>query len=229
MWPRLPLAIAIVVVGLVATASGRQDSSSVTPQAQAQFRAVWAQQSRVALDVPGDGARIVIVKFNDYECPTCALAEAWYGPVIARFEQAHPGAVKLVYKDWPWNMACNPHAGETIPGHEGACAAAQAARLARDRGKFDAMKEWLFAHQDIGPAAIAAEARQMLGLADFEQAAAGTLGDIQRDVTQGDTLKVQSTPTYFINGVRLPDRLIIPELFGLALDIEWQGTAGAAH
>ena len=64
----------------------------------------------------------------------CAQTHEWYKPVLDKFEQSHPGAVKFVVKDWPWNAKCNFNtgAGRCITG---ACEAAAAVRMARDRGK----------------------------------------------------------------------------------------------
>ena len=95
----------------------------------------------------------MILKFNDYECPGCGQTEIMYKPVLEKFAKSHPGAVKYVVKDWPWNSACNFNASRTIPGHEASCDAAVAARMARDRGKFEVMTDWLFANQGTTPAA----------------------------------------------------------------------------
>ena len=108
------------------------------------------------------GAEVIIVKFNDYMCPMCRIKEAEYKPILERFAQSDPGKVKLVVKDWPWNSTCNFNARSTIPGHEAACDAAAAARMARDRGKADEMVEWLFANQGT-----LARQRAAGGLEDF--------------------------------------------------------------
>src|SRR5688572_4490105 len=110
------------------------------------FATAWTRQPRVDVGVPADGARVVILKFNDYECPACRQAEAAYAPILEKFAVSHPKAVKYVVKDWPWNTACNFNATRTIPGHEAACDAAAAARMARDRGKFVEMAAWLYAN-----------------------------------------------------------------------------------
>ncbi len=44
---------------------------AVTPDQIKQLEAYLAQQPRVPLVVPSDGAAIVVVKFNDYQCPGC--------------------------------------------------------------------------------------------------------------------------------------------------------------
>jgi protein-disulfide isomerase len=45
--------------------------------------------------------------------------------------------------------------------------------------------------------------------------------DIQQDIADGAALQIAGTPTYFINGVRIPSaRLIAPEYFDLAIQLE---------
>ena len=46
--------------------------------------------------------------------------------------------------------------------------------------------------------------------------------DVQQDIAQGRGLEVTSTPTIFVNGVqaRLADRLLTPQEFRWALEIE---------
>ncbi len=142
--------------------------------------------------------------------------------MLRKFEQSNPGAVKYVMKDWPWNASCN-FATQGIPGHEAACNAAAAARMARDCGREQEMTTWLFGHQETTPSAVADAATRILGLGpgEFEKDYALELPNIKQDVADGQALKVRSTPTYFINGVRLPDsQLLPPAYFEQAIRLE---------
>ncbi len=185
------------------------------------FADAWARQPRIDLGVPADGAKVVIVKFNDFECPTCRQVEDWYRPVLQKFAQSNPNAVKYVMKDWPWNSACN-FTTPGIPGHEASCNAAAAARIARDRGKSDEMITWLFGHQGTSPPAVAEAATTILGLGpgEFETAYKQVLPAIRQDVADGQLLKIGGTPTFFINGVRLPDSPLSPAYFEMAISLE---------
>jgi uncharacterized membrane protein/protein-disulfide isomerase len=198
-----------------------QAANAPAPSAdlQQQFAEAWAKQPRVDLGIPADGARVVIVKFNDYECPTCSQAEQFYQPVIAKIQASNPGAIKYVLKDWPWNRECNFNTTGTIPGHEAACAAAAAARMARDKGKYDEMAAWLYSHQGVRPDDVKQAARQILGITNFDQEYALKLPDIRRDIADGGVLGINGTPTYFINGVRLAN-LIAPQFLELAISLE---------
>jgi protein-disulfide isomerase len=174
----------------------------------AQFLEYWKAQPKVNLNVPADGAKVVIVKFNDWMCPGCKILYEQMKPVLAKY-QARPGAIKYVEKDLPWDTACNPASGRTIPGHEASCAAAAAVRLAADRGKRDVMAEWMYANQPASEeqrrtmlSRVHAKTAELLGIRDFPAAYQTKIAAIRNDTTQAQALKVQSTPTYFINGVR---------------------------
>lgn len=190
-----------------------------TGDARQAFEAAWAKQPRVDMGIAPEGARVVVVKFNDYQCGACAQAEMLYGPVIQKFASASPGAVKYVVKDWPWDTKCNFNSSRTIPGHEAACDSAAAARMAKDRGKYDEMTAWLYGNQGARPEAVRAAAQRIVGVSDFDREYALKLPGIRSDVADGGVLNIDGTPTYFINGVRLPPGMR-PQYFEMAIDIE---------
>jgi uncharacterized membrane protein len=207
---------------LAETAAAQPGATSTTPAATADdpFAKWWAQQPRIDLGIQAEGARVVVVKFNDFLCGTCARAHFLYKPVLDRFATSHPGAVKLVVKDWPWDVSCNFNAGATIPGHEAACAAAAAARMAADRGKYDEMATFLY-QQGRSAQDIRATAAKLLGITDFDREYALKLQDIRRDIADGGALGIRGTPTYFINGVRI-NELLQPAQFERAIGLELQ-------
>jgi protein-disulfide isomerase len=173
------------------------------------FLEQWDRQVRVQVPVPpGPAAKVVIVKFNDWMCPGCKYWYETLKPVLAKY-QATPGAIRYVEKDFPWNIGCNSALKQTINGHEASCAAAAAVRLAADRGKREAMAEWLYAHQPQTAAQgkpmledVKTHASEVLGIKDFVAAYMTKLPDIQKDVADGIASQVASTPTYFVNGIR---------------------------
>src|SRR5262245_49370611 len=146
---------------------------------QEQFAKAWDAQPRVDLGISPGTAKVVVVKFNDWLCPMCKAMALAYQPVLDKYAKSDPGAVKVIIKDWPWNTDCNSSAGRTIPGHEGACDAVVAVRLARDHGKADEMIDWLFENQqqltELGASGAGAKASEMirqkagemLGVKDF--------------------------------------------------------------
>jgi len=201
------VAIAISVVGCfpkeqtAASAAAAPPPAAASAGAEASFDAIWAQQPRVDLGIPADGAKVVIVKFNDWQCPSCKAAHLAYKPTLDKYAHDMPGTVKYVVKDYPLNNKCNFN----VPGqtHSGAWEAAAAVRLANEKGQGDAMIDWLFANQEtLTPQTVAAKAKEMLGVADFAREYARVLPDIKRDAADGGALNVAYRPTFYINGVK---------------------------
>ena len=178
------------------------------------------------LGIPADGAKVIVVKWNDYQCPGCRETHEWYKPILAKFQKSHPGAVKYVVKDWPWHSRCNFNTQATM--HPGACEGAAAVRMARDRGKAkeEEMEAWLYGNQaTLSPASVKAAAQTILGVTDFDKEYNAKLADIRRDVADGGALSIRSTPTLFINGVRI-EQLMPPAYFELAIQLELDKAGG---
>lgn len=187
----------------------------------------WRRQPRVDLGIDPEGASVVVVKFNDYECPGCRTYETYYAPVFEKLEAQHPGAVKYVVKDWPWNAECNFHTMSTIPGHEAACESAAAARLAKELGRYEEMVDWIYANQGKTKAELRAAVQRILGVADFDREYARLLPEIRRDIADGGAIGINSTPTYFINGVRIP--ALQQSAFEYAIRLELEAAGAAAE
>jgi uncharacterized membrane protein/protein-disulfide isomerase len=233
---------AVVYFPKEGTAHAQAAQEALPPEFEKQFAEAWAQQQRIDLGIPPEGAKVVIVKFIDWLCPGCKGYDLAYKPVIDKYNASHPGALKVVIKDWPWNVTCNIAAGRTIPGHEASCTAAVAVRLARAKGKDKEMGDWLFANQsqliELGQTGAQARAATMIkeqtktlaGVMDFDLQEPATLNGVRRDVSDGTALNVGSTPTYFINGVRVTSPVdprtgqggsqLAPAVLELAIKIE---------
>lgn len=168
-----------------------------------QFEAYLAQQPRVPLVVQADGAAVVIVKFNDYQCPPCRQTYMEYKPVFAKWAKTQPGKVRYVTRDYPLERQCNAFVNQDL--HPSSCEAAVAVRLAREKGKAEAMEEWVFANQPtLTPEGVKAAVATVAGVTDFDARFAATLELVKADIAQGSGLKVSGTPTFFMNGLRLP-------------------------
>jgi len=182
-----------------------------------QFEQWLAAQPRVPLTIPNDGAKVLIVKFNDYQCPPCRQTFNEYGPIIAKYVSQHPGQVKFVTKDFPLEAECN-----TGGVHEAGCEAAAAVRMARIKGeqKAEELERWLFDNQPaISPALVRRGVREVAGVADFDAQYPKVLEQVRADVALGRQLGVTSTPTFFINGVKIVGGLR-PQFFDVAIASE---------
>jgi uncharacterized membrane protein/thiol-disulfide isomerase/thioredoxin len=226
-------AIAAVVLfpsGTVAAeAPPREETQAATAPAApaanqlAEFEKWLAAQQREAVIVPADGAAVVVVKFNDYQCPPCRQTYMEYKPIFAKWEKQAPGKVKFMTKDFALERECNAAVSSDV--HPAACEAAVAVRLAREKGRAEAMEEWIFANQPaLTPASVRQAARDVGGVEDMDARYAATLNLVKGDTAQGAQLKVNSTPTFFMNGMRLPG--LRPEFFDAAIAWELKRVGG---
>jgi protein-disulfide isomerase len=207
-------------VAAAGDASAAATAAPVPTQDQrSEFERWYASQPRVPLIVPAEGAKVLVVKFNDFQCPACGQSYLQYKPIFAKYEAEHPGAVRLVLKDYPLNRDCNDALGQTI--HPAACDAAVAVRLAPS-SRVEAMEEWLYSHQPaMTSPSVRQAARDIAQINDFETKFPSTLGMVKGDVALGRQLGVKSTPTFFINGVKIEGALP-PQYFDQAIAYELQ-------
>jgi protein-disulfide isomerase/uncharacterized membrane protein len=226
-----PLALVLTLVwaaGAVATiAMFPRDvtaASGALPQTsqdqRSELERFLSQAPRVPLVIPNDGAKVLIVKFNDFQCPACGQSYLAYKPILAKYEASNPGAVKVVLKDYPLNPTCNENVRQML--HPGACDAAVAVRLAAAKNKADAMEEWLYTHQqDLTPASVRQAARDVAGIAesDFESKYAATLDLVKGDIRLGKQLNITQTPTFFMNGIKI-EGAWAPQFFDQAIAYE---------
>ena len=107
----------------------------------------------------------------------------------------------------------------------GACDAAVAVRLARQHNRADALEEWLYTNQqNMTPETVRKAAREVGQVTDFEAKYAATLESVKNDIAYGKQLAVRSTPTFFINGVKV-EGAWAPQFFDQAIAYELQHAA----
>jgi len=196
-------ATTVEAAGEEQAAAGTPAIAPLAPAQQQELEKFIAAQQRVPVMVASEGAAVVLVKFNDYMCPPCGQTFAEYKPVLAKWAREYPGKLKFVTKDYPLDPECNQFA----PGgsHLASCEAAVAVRLAREKGKAAPMEDWLFANQPtLTPASVKQAVQAIAGVSDFEARYQTTLQLVKGDIAQGNQLQVQGTPTFFMNGIRLP-------------------------
>jgi uncharacterized membrane protein len=238
----LTLAIAFIAVAVVAVmffpgepVAASSATAGATPQAaptpaapppQAaiqQLEQHLATQPRVSLP-NASGADVVIFKFNDYQCPPCGQTFREYKPILARLQQQHPGKIAFITRDFPLDPECNSMGG----GHQAACEAAVAVRLAREKGRADAMEDWLFANQpSLTPQTVKQAVTTVAGVTDFDARYPKVLELVRADIAQGTQLGVKGTPTFFMNGLRLPN--LRGEFFEAAVSWELRRVAASGR
>jgi len=198
----------------------------VTADQRSEFERYWAAEPRVELALPAsaavEGAAVVVVKFNDYQCPACANAHRAYTPIFAKYASSHPGRVRQVTLDYPLDPACNEQAPRGQ--HHGACAGAVAVRLAAAVGDEQrvAMEDWLYGNQPgLSREAVVEALADVAGIdqARYDAAYDETVLAVQADIALGNGLPVEATPTYVINGVVVKGTLS-PRYFDAAIAYE---------
>ena len=213
---------------MAATAAADGQASTATgpaiPAAQLkEFEDYLAAQPRETLNIPTNGAAVVVVKFNDYQCPACGQTHLALKPVKDKWAREGAGKVQFVTMDFALERECN--AGMQSDVHLAACDAAVAVRLAREKGKGDALEDWLFANQPImTPASVRQAAADTGGVTDMDARYADVLTQVKADTNKGVQLRVASTPTFFLNGIRLPG--LRPEFFDAAIAWELKRVSG---
>jgi uncharacterized membrane protein/protein-disulfide isomerase len=195
-------------------------SPEPTQAQRSELERFMASAQRVPLAIPSEGAKVLIVKFADYQCPACGQAYLAYKPVLAKYATTHPGAVRMVMKDYPLNSECNSALSTTL--HPAACDAAVAVRLARAHNQGDALEDWFYTHQpQMTPATVRQAAKDVGQVTDFDAKYAPTLALVKGDIAMGQSLHVTQTPTFFINGIKI-DGAWAPQFFDQAIAYELQ-------
>jgi uncharacterized membrane protein len=217
-----PMAVGLAALWLLGSTSllaffpregGSEQSASGTSQAApappletltdaqiSEWQAWIDAQPREAGAAPPAGVKVLVIKFNDYQCPSCKAAHALYKDIFAKYEASHPGVFKFQTRDYPLESECG-YGGV----HGSACEAAVAVRLARTKNKDKELENWLFARQaEMTKDVVKQGLAEVASLNNFDAEYARVLEDVRADARLGQELKVSGTPTFFLNGIRLP-------------------------
>ena len=132
-------------------------------------------------------ARVTVVEFADYECPYCQQIQ----PALDRLEAEFKGKLSFAYKDVP------------LPNHPHAQKAAEAAHCAGVQGKYWEYHDLLYKTKKLDVAGLKENAHA-LGLNDsaFEKClSSGEQSErVKAQLAEGQSLGLQGTPSFFING-----------------------------
>ncbi len=158
--------------------------------------APMSQAPQVNLKAKGDMlAPVTVEVFSDFECPACRAAV----PEIEKILAAHPEKVRVLFFHFP------------LSAHRFSPLAHQAAECAARQGHFWPYHDKLYAKQSewtvvASPTELLLEYARDQGM-DLDRFAACLTNaevalSVQEDRRYGDALRVNSTPTFFINGER---------------------------
>jgi len=127
--------------------------------------------------------------------------------LVQQFQEAGL-EVEFVSRPFPLDPACNPEMASMTIISPGACEAAYAVRHVRnERGKEESARfeEWLYARSTVLDQRLVHSYLERRGLLDGFRAAYGDLKRaVAEDIATARQLGVGGTPTYVVNGLRVP-------------------------
>jgi protein-disulfide isomerase len=135
-------------------------------------------------------ARITVVEYGDFECPSCKVAATTPMLLLERF----PNKVRFVFRHFP-----------IVEAHPHALMAAEASEAAAAQGRFWAMYHMLFEHQAHLKDKDLHRYAEELGL-DMARYTAEMddhiyLQKVREHIEGGRRSHIRATPTFFLNGV----------------------------
>jgi protein-disulfide isomerase len=205
----------LLLLGLVWRYMPRDAPPPPAPSPPEDYAAItianFDQMPRNAIEIsPGDfalgpkDAPVTVVEFSDFECPFCRNGAQAIGEVLAK----HPNDVRVVFKNFPIDTACNDLLQRQL--HPFACRAAALARCAGQSNPdlFWRTHDLLFQASELSEDLLSRlPAELSLSKAKLESCAVSpsTMAKVKEDIALGRSLGVTGTPTFFINGRRAPE------------------------
>jgi protein-disulfide isomerase len=138
----------------------------------------------------GKNAKVTIVEFSDFQCPFCSRGAS----IMTDLKKKYGDKIQIAFKNFP------------LPFHNQAEGAAVAGLCANEQSSqlFWKMHDEMFANQDqLSPESLKKMAKKIgANAGKFDECLDSNryLDQVRRDADQGKSLKVRSTPTFFVNG-----------------------------
>jgi uncharacterized membrane protein len=195
-----PEAVSAISEPVSAEAPPAPQLETLSPEQIAEWDKYLDSQTPVPEMLPTGDMKVRVVKFNDYQCPACRQTWELYRGIIAQYEAEYPGVFVYESRDFPLEGECGAGGG-----HNMACEAAAAVRMARAKNKHRDLEAWLFANQSFEMTRddVKRGLNQVAQLTNFDEEYPKFIGDIRADAQLGQKLGVSSTPTFYINGIKL--------------------------
>ncbi len=144
-------------------------------------------------------AKVVIVEYLDFECEACGA----YYPLVKQLSEEYKDDLAIVTRYFP------------LPGHKNSMTSATAVEAAGKQGKYWEMFNILFDHQKIwgekqspDPAIFEGYAQQIgLNMDQFKKDVVSqeVKDRVNRDKSSGIKLGVSGTPSFYLNGNKIPN------------------------
>ncbi|HUT54441.1 MAG TPA: thioredoxin domain-containing protein [bacterium] len=168
-------------------------------------RTIYGPPEYIQFDISDDPmigfyrAPVTIIEFSDFECPACRHMHE----TVAQLLEKYDGRIRLIHKNYPLDSSCNPG----VPGkmHPYACGAAAAGVCAYRMGEYERYSERLWKAEDLSlPSLLIMAKEEGMDPKAFQQCmkSDATRQKILEDINAGDSIKLQGTPTFIVNGYK---------------------------
>ncbi|MBI1723254.1 MAG: DsbA family protein [Gemmatimonadetes bacterium] len=214
--------VAAVGVVLIARSMG-QPGGSASPSTPFPTPIAVAAGARGVV-LGSESAPVEIAEYSDFQCPFCARFAVLQMPDI-RDRLVANGRLRWRFMHFP------------LEGHANTRPAHLAAACAREQGRFWEMHDAIYQGQgdwaeSRRPAGFFRDYAERLGLnpdqfrscVETERA----MPEVEADRLRGDSLGVNSTPTFFVNGRHLPEVPTYDQIKAIVDSIAPVAPAGAA-
>lgn len=190
--------LAVIVVGLFGLFFFTRDNKPTNSQSSnTNNKSAVSQHSK-----GGNAKNVELLVYGDFQCPVCAQYYPIENAVINKFQND----IKFTFRHFPL---------DTI--HPNARAAHRSAEAAGLQGKFFEMYDLLYQNHDQwasskDPKSLFESYAKQLGLDinkfnnDF--ASEQVNNTINADIAEGTSKKVEGTPTFFLNGIKIDNSQI---------------------
>lgn len=138
---------------------------------------------------------VTVVEFSDFQCPACRLAASMLDELMAK----HEGKIRFIYRHFPLTSI-----------HKNALAASIASEAADGQGKFWEYSKALFDNQNAweqlgNPHDLFVNLAKEVGVTDLDKFKAEISRQSKKDLifadmSFGNQLGINATPTFFVNG-----------------------------
>ncbi len=190
LWFGIIVLIGGAVFGMIKLA-GRTPANQTALLANAVSASDWIRGDKES--------KVVLVEYSDFQCPACKIFYAF----LRQIEVKYGTKIELVYRNFPLSQ------------HANAMLAAQAAEAAGKQGKFWEMHDMIFENQDAWASQSNTDAEKTLvsyaqslklNIDQFKKDlnSAEIKTKIEQDYQGGIKSGIDATPTFFLNGKKLP-------------------------
>ena len=145
-------------------------------------------------------AQVTLIEYSDFQCPACKV----FSELVNELSQEFPDDLRIIYRHFP-----------LVSNHQNAFAAGRTSEAAGKQGKFWEMHDILFEKQEEwagekDPQEKFLSYAKELGLntEDFmiDYAGKETEARVNSDLLLGSRLRLNSTPTFFLNARKISPR-----------------------